>query len=46
MSFIVGTSKKSRLVTLKTNLVARCSPNSDLGHAQKSLRTADLAIVA
>ena len=26
--------------------VARCSPNSDLGRAQKSLGTADLAILA
>jgi len=31
---------------MKTNLLARCSPNSDLGHVQKSLRTADLGVPA
>jgi len=31
---------------MKTNLAARFSPNSDLGHVRKSLGTADLAIVA
>jgi len=35
MRFIVGTSKKSWLLILKTSLVTRCSPNSDLGRAQK-----------
>ena len=35
----VGTLEKSRLLLLKTNLVARCSPNLDLGCTQKSLGT-------
>jgi len=30
----VGTWEQSRLLLLKTNLVARCSPNTDLGRAQ------------
>jgi len=38
--------KKCRLLILKTNLVAWCSRNSDLGRAQKRLGTADLAILA
>jgi len=46
MRFIVGTSKKSRLLILKTNLVARCSPNSDVSRAQKTLAIADLVILA
>jgi len=42
----VGTWEKSRLLILKTNLVAVCSPSSDLGRSQKTLGPADIAIVA
>jgi len=45
MRFIVGTSKTSKLLILKTNIVARCS-NSDVGRALKTLGNADLVILA
>jgi len=46
MRFIAGTSKTSKLLILKTNIVARCSPNSDVGRALKTLGKAGLVILA
>jgi len=44
--YSVGTWVKSKLLILKMILFARRSPNLDLGRAQESSGTADLAVLA